>query len=231
MMTITKLKKIFNLLFSEFGPRGWWPTTKDDLYPQYLGGPINDKERFEVMIGTILTQNTTWKNVEKAIINLNKHNLINPNKILTITDKRLAEIIRPSGYYNQKAKKLKELSNFILKNPIGVLKKQELSDLRKILLKIHGVGNETADSILLYALDKPIPIVDTYTLRIFKRIGLINTKDYMECQRYQEKNFPKDSYKLQELHALLVELAKLYCKKSGPDCMMCPLFDECKRII
>lgn len=226
----TKLVKIFNELFASYGPQGWWPTTRDNSYPEYLGGPINDDERFEVMIGAILTQNTSWKNVEKAILNLIKEKALNPKKIIDLDDKKIGELIKPAGYFNQKAKKLKILSEFVINNPIEELKKLETDKLRIKLLNVHGVGPETADSILLYALSKPIPIVDAYTKRIFTRIGFLDEKeDYNQFQEFQINNFPNECYNLEELHALLVEHAKQYCTKNNPDCWMCPIYKECER--
>ncbi|PLW80023.1 endonuclease [Candidatus Woesearchaeota archaeon] len=223
-----KINKIFNRLFAHFGPLGWWPVTRHNPYPEYLGGPINDKERFEIVIGAILTQNTTWKNVEKALINLNKKNLFNPKKIIDISKEELGEIIRSAGYYNQKSKKLKEISQFIIDNKN--LEKLEVSTLREKLLEIKGVGPETGDSIVLYAFNKPTSVVDTYTKRIFSRIGLMDEKrSYEDFKLFQEENFSVEPYKLQELHALLVEHAKEFCTKNNPDCMMCPLYELCDK--
>ena len=224
----TKLENIYYKLFAHFGPLGWWPVTRHNPYPEYLGGPTNDKERFEVIIGAILTQNTTWKNVEKAIINLAKNKLIDPKKIDEIYLEKLGEIIRSAGYYNQKAIKLKNIARFIIENPN--LKKLDVKELRKKLLEIKGVGPETADSIVLYAYNKPTAIVDAYTKRIFSRIGLMDeSKSYEDFKMFQEENFSVEPYKLQELHALLVEHAKEFCTKNNPDCMMCSLYELCEK--
>ncbi|MBR9676487.1 endonuclease III domain-containing protein, partial [Candidatus Woesearchaeota archaeon] len=154
---MSELKKVFNKLFAHFGPQGWWPTTRQDkTSPEYIGGPNTEKEKFEVMIGAVLTQNTSWSNVEKAMINLIKKDLINPKRIIDTKDEELAELIKPSGYFNQKTKKIKNLAKFIIENPIKKLEKIETKKLRDVLLSINGVGEETADSIILYALNKPI---------------------------------------------------------------------------
>ncbi|MBW2966574.1 endonuclease III domain-containing protein, partial [Candidatus Woesearchaeota archaeon] len=145
---MNQIKKIYSILFKEFGQQGWWPTTlKNELHPKHHDiAPKNDKERFEIIIGAILTQNTSWKNVEKAIFNLNKEKLIDIKKIKNINQKKLASLIRPSGYYNQKAERLKIIADFFLKNK---------TPTRQELLAVKGIGPETADSILLYAFQKP----------------------------------------------------------------------------
>ncbi|MBR9676128.1 hypothetical protein GOV05_03910, partial [Candidatus Woesearchaeota archaeon] len=167
-----------------------------------------------------------------AMINLIKKDLINPQRILNTKKEELAELIKPSGYFNQKTKKIKNLAKFITKNPISELENLETKKLREVLLSINGVGEETADSIILYALNKPIPVVDAYTKRIFSRIGFTNKNaSYKEVQDYQTKNFENEPYHLQELHALLVVLAKEYCTKNNPDCFMCAIYEECKKNI
>lgn len=200
---------------------------KNELYPKHHGlEPRNDKERFEIIIGAILTQNTNWKNVEKAIFNLNKENLISIEKIKKINIKKLAELIRPSGYYNQKAERLKIIADFLSRNPIKKLKEEDTEKLRKKLLKIKGIGPETGDSILLYAFDKPIFVVDAYTKRIFNRLGY-KEKTYEEFQKLFMDNLEKDQKLFNEYHALLVELGKSYCRKK-PLCKECPINGLCK---
>ena len=226
---------IYNSLLGEYGPQNWWPTTKNgQIKPEYIGGPKNDKQRLEVCIGAILAQNTSWKNVEKAIENLNRENLIDVEKLKKIPQKYLEEIIRPSGFFVQKTKTIKTFVNFISDK-----KFESLS--REGLLSLKGIGPETADSILLYACGKPEFVVDTYTKRIFSRLffsgNRTNTKNiskspktnwdkYEKVKRFFEDNLPKDVKLYQEYHALLVEHAKRFCKKE-PECGGCPLLDLC----
>lgn len=194
------LLKIYERLLSRFGEQKWWPT-------------ISNK-RFEIIAGAILTQNTSWKNVEKAIENLHKRGLLNKKAIKNISEGELARLIKPSGYYNQKAKKLKAFANF----------DKRIS--RENLLKIWGIGKETADSILLYAYNKPYFVIDAYTIRIMSRLGF-KERRYEDLQKLFQENLPKDIKIYKEFHALLVELGKNYCRKM-PKCKGCPLIDMCK---
>jgi endonuclease-3 related protein len=213
-----KIRAIYQKLYSSFGPQGWWPTTlENELHPKHHGkAPKNDKERFEIIIGAILTQNTNWKNVEKAILNLNKNQLLNINKIKKINKNKLAALIRPSGYFNQKAERLKLIADFYSKNK---------NPTREELLAVKGIGPETADSILLYALGKTSFVVDAYTKRIFGRLGF-KEKTYDEFQDMFHKNLPKKQKLFNEYHALLVELGKNHCK-TKPVCKDCPLKKLC----
>ena len=195
------LMKIYKKLLSEFGEQKWWPT-------------ISKNRRFEIIVGAILTQNTAWKNVEKAIRNLDKKNMLSKESIKNIPEKDLALLIKPAGYYNQKAKKLKLVANF----------KDRIT--RENLLGIWGIGKETADSILLYAYDRPYFVIDAYTKRIMKRIGF-KEDSYEELQNLFQNNLPKDVKIYKEFHALLVELGKRYCMKK-PKCDKCPVKDVCR---
>lgn len=205
------LKKIFDKLFITFGPQKWWPASSP----------------FEVAVGAILTQNTNWQNVEKAINNLKKNGLLNPKKLKELDEKTLAILIKPAGYYNQKSKKLKEFIKFLWNNYGGKMENMEKEDpdtLREKLLSIKGIGKETADSILLYALNIPSFVVDTYTYRIMLRHGLISEDvNYDELKELFEKNLEKDVKLFNEYHALLVKTGKEFCKKSAPRCSECPL--------
>ena len=170
--------------------------------------------------GKILTQNTSWKNVEKAIFNLNKEKLVDIKKIKKINLKKLASLIRPSGYYNQKAEKLKIAAKFFSKNK---------APTREELLDVKGIGPETADSILLYAFKKPYFVVDAYTKRIFSRIGICRQDiKYDELQLFFHKNLQKDAKLFNEYHALIVELGKQFCTKK-PKCKDCIIKNHCKR--
>ena len=225
-----KLENIYNLLFTHFKPQHWWPVTKEgEIVPKYHKNiNLNKKQKLEVCFGAILTQNTNWKNVEKAIIELNKNNLIDAKKINKIGVKRLALIIKSSGYHNQKAKKLKNFCNFLLDNYNGNLKKlfdSNIEKLRNELLSVKGIGPETADSIVLYAAKKPIFVVDAYTKRIMNRIGF-KEKTYDELQKLFMQNLPNSERLFNECHALLVELGKSICKKE-PLCEKCPINKHC----
>ncbi len=207
--------EIYNLLLKAYGKRNWWPA----------------KTPFEMMIGAILTQNTAWTNVEKAISNFGDR--LSPEFIDAVSKEELAEIIRPSGYYNQKANRLKAITEWFKKYSYDIKKARQVDGkvLRKELLDVKGVGKETADSILTYALDKPFFIVDTYTRRILYRIGYDIPKGYDELRLKIEENVPRDLYIYNEFHALIVEHAKNHCKKV-PNCEGCPLDAKCqKRII
>ncbi len=204
--------EIYKKLNNRYGNLNWWPT-------------ISKNKQFEVIIGAILTQNTSWKNVEKAISNLHRENLIDAKKIAKIPQKRLARLIKPAGYYNQKAEKLKIFANYLLKNP-NFLKK-EIHQLRKELLSIKGIGPETADSIILYALNRPIFVIDAYTRRIFSRLGICKEDaTYEEIQQMFHKNLKKNTKLFNNYHAVLVEHAKNNCRKK-PKCDDCILSGIC----
>lgn len=204
------LEKIYTTLLDFFGPQHWWPGNSS----------------FEIIVGAILTQNTNWTNVEKAIANLKKAKSLTPKRLKEIPTKKLAKLIQPSGYYNIKAKRLKSFIAFLYNEYTGSIKKmfkEELHTLREALLEVKGIGPETADSILLYAGLKPIFVVDAYTKRVLNRHKLIPSKaDYHEIQQLFLNNLPKEVQLFNEYHALIVRLGKEYCKKT-PKCNECPL--------
>ena len=206
-----RLNLIYRKLYSYFGPQHWWPADT----------------AFEVMVGAILTQNTSWPNVEKAISNLKKHKVLEPAKLYYLPHQKLARLIRSAGYYNIKTRRLKEFLNFFIHNYKASLKnisRVSSAALRKELLAIKGVGPETADSILLYALNKPTFVIDAYTRRVFSRHKLLkDDATYDEAQRLFTLNLKKDVKLFNEYHALIVALAKNYCLKSAPKCSVCPL--------
>lgn len=206
-----KLNSIYKKLYAFFGPQDWWPA----------------ETPFEVMVGAILTQNTNWQNVEKAINNLKNKEMLFPHKLRNSNHKRLARLIRPAGYYNIKAKRLKEFLKFFFKTYRGNLKEMSKIDtpiLRQQLLAVKGIGPETADSILLYALNKPIFVVDAYTKRILARHKLVKENaDYTQVQDLFMQNLKKDTKLFNEYHALLVKLGKEFCLKNKPKCDLCPL--------
>lgn len=208
-----KLKDIYKKLYCAFGPQGWWP----------------GDSAFEVMVGAILTQNTNWQNVSRAINNLKKDKSLSINKLYAMPAHELAQLIRPVGYYNIKAKRLKNFFAFLLKNYKGNIRqmvKKDLFLLRKELLSVNGVGEETADSMLLYAIKKPIFVVDAYTRRIFSRHKLIpEGADYAQTQELFMDNLKADIKMFNEYHALIVKLGKDFCRKQNPRCQECPLRD------
>ena len=201
----------YRKLYAHFGPRHWWPA----------------KTPFEVMVGAILTQNTAWSNVEKAIANLRKARLLSPGRIEGIASGKLRALIKPSGFYNEKAKKLKTFVRFLNafgKKGILELSRYKTPFLRKALLGLKGIGPETADSILLYALGRSVFVVDAYTKRIFSRHGLVSEDaTYDEIQKFFTDNLSKNRKLFNEYHALIVEAGKNYCRKKKPFCKICPL--------
>ena len=222
---MVKIYSIYMDLRSNLGPQLWWPVTSEGQFiPEYSGGPKNEKQQLEVCFGAILAQNTTWKNAEKAIIELNKNHLIDVKKILEISNEKLSGIIKSSGYHNQKTKKLKNFCNFLSFNHNGNLQKffqNNIKRLREELLSVNGIGPETADSIMLYAAKKPIFVIDAYAKRIINRVGF-KEASYDELQQLFMKSLPNSEKLFNEYHALLVELGKNICKKE-PLCSKCPI--------
>jgi endonuclease-3 related protein len=221
--------KMYEILLNEFGNLYWWPM--DKRYHE-----INNSDpRFEIIVGAILTQNTAWSNVEKAINNIKAQNLLDIKNISNIDNEILPNLIKPSGYYNQKAKRLKILASYIKDNFNGnldVFFNRELQEIRNELLSLNGIGPETADSILLYAGNFPIFVVDAYTKRICQRLPIKVDITYNDIQSYFQSELSKKYSKKEltkvynELHAQIVILGKTYCKKK-PDCMNCPLKKNC----
>jgi endonuclease-3 related protein len=204
------VKDVYKRLYQAFGARRWWPA----------------ETQFEVIIGAILTQNTNWKNVEKAIEKLKDKDLLNPARLYKIRNEELAELIRSSGYYNIKTKRIKNFIAFLQEEyraDLDRMFQEEMMVLRDKLLTIKGIGPETADSILLYAGEKPTFVVDAYTKRIFSRHGWISDNDnYEEIRNFFMENLNHDVQLFNEYHALLVYLGKEFCKKE-PRCQECPL--------
>jgi endonuclease-3 related protein len=205
------LREIFDRLYKAYGKMGWWP----------------GDTQIEIIVGAILTQNTAWKNVEKAIVNLKREEILTPKGLREVDLETLSELIKPSGYYNQKARKLKNFIEFLFSCYGGSIEnmfKTELYTLREQLLSIKGIGEETADSILLYAGNMPIFVVDAYTRRILSRHNLIpEDASYAQIQSLFMESLPKDANLFNEYHALLVKLGKESCKKREPICSECPL--------
>ncbi|MCK5153569.1 MAG: DNA repair protein [Spirochaetales bacterium] len=219
---------IYNKLLNKYGSQGWWPVyslrnTEGRDNRGYLIRSVSidpgrdlapgELSKFEIAIGAVLTQNTAWTNVEKALSNLIDLNLMDTKIISDIDQKELANVIRPSGYYNQKAKKIKILTRFLLD---GDYLKDGNIPHRTDFLNLWGIGEETADSILLYGYNFPVFVVDAYTKRIFTRIGILEgSENYEEISRIFTDNLEKDSVIFQEYHALIVRHAKEFCKKKA----------------
>ncbi|MGD9033567.1 MAG: endonuclease III domain-containing protein [Desulfobacteraceae bacterium] len=208
--TSQRLIEMFERLLDHFGAQRWWPA----------------KTELEMMVGAVLTQNTNWKNVEKAINNLKKANLLSLHKLSTLSISEVAEVIRPAGYFNIKAKRLKNLMDFIVEHyqaDLSMFLEGETQTLREGLLSVKGIGPETADSILLYAVRRPVFVVDGYTHRVMKRHGMTDEQtSYHELQALFMDHLPEDSALFNEFHALLVRTAKEFCRKK-PLCHICPL--------
>jgi endonuclease-3 related protein len=202
--------EIYKRLLNFFGPQGWWPGDSP----------------FEIMVGAVLTQNTAWRNAERAIQNLKSAGCLNPQMIQRLSETELSSIIQPAGFYRLKARRLKALVEFLMERfngEVEELKGMESLKLRAELLKVIGIGEETADSILLYALNRPCFVVDGYTRRIGARHGLFPYgARYDEIQHWFMEQLPEDPKLYNEYHALLVRLGKEYCQKL-PRCSGCPL--------
>ncbi len=215
MKTSKKLTQTYDILLDHFGPQNWWPGDTD----------------FEICVGAILTQNTNWQNVEKAIHNLKARKVLNPKALYNLPIKELARLIKPSGYFNIKAKRLRHFLELLVTQNGGSLKKVftgEMYEIRKRLLEVNGIGPETADSMLLYAGNFPIFVIDAYTKRIFFRLGFCD-KDvsYHNLQLFFMNNLSLNVPLYNEYHALLVMLGKHYCKPK-PLCKECPMLKRCK---
>jgi len=207
-MPQSRLLEIYNLLFAKYGPQHWWPADS----------------QFEVCVGAILTQSAAWINVEKAIDKLKVADALNPAALLSIPINELANLLYSCGYYNAKAKKLKSFVEHVAQyhdDNLNELFDQPIDTLRKELLSIHGVGDETANSIILYAANKPIFVIDAYTRRIFIRIGFGQADDgYTDFQALFMDALPRQTQLFNEYHALLVNHGKNVCKKI-PLCEKC----------
>jgi endonuclease-3 related protein len=204
------LLDLYNRLHKAFGPRHWWP----------------GDSAFEVAVGAILTQNTAWRNVEKAISNLKARNMLTPNALYHLPVEDLATAIRPAGYYNIKARRLKHFIGFLFRESTGDLDRllaRDLDTLRRQLLSVNGVGPETADSILLYAGNKPTFVVDAYTKRILFRHRLMPEEtSYDEVRNFFMDCLEPDVAMFNEYHAFLVHLGHTFCVRKKPQCTGCP---------
>jgi endonuclease-3 related protein len=204
------LTTIYKLLFAAFGPQHWWPAASP----------------FEVMTGAVLTQNAAWPNVERAIANLKRARKLGPKAILALSDRELQRLLKPSGFFRVKAKRLRSFVVYFVghyQGSVARMRREPLERLRPELLQVHGVGPETADSILLYALDKPSFVIDAYTRRILDRHGWITRQAvYEDIRAMFENSLPHRVRLFNEYHALFVRLAKTHCRPR-PRCEDCPL--------
>ena len=227
--------ELYKVLLKYYGPQGWWPVVgnknindSDGYHPEKYNIPNTPEDRFQIVVGTILTQNTSWNNVRYVIDSLYAEESLFPERILKLENKELAGKIRSSGYYNQKAIKLKKISEYFIST--GMLK-TGLPPKREDLLNIWGVGPETADSILLYAFKYPVFVVDAYTKRLLIRLGIIEKKytSYSEIQLLFMDNLNDNSENrkvFNEFHALIVKHGKVHCRKT-PACKDCPIAGVC----
>lgn len=229
------IKKIYDYLLDAYGPQGWWPLTElhsnggsnptktgsvQGYHPGDYTYPRNHTQQFEIICGALLTQNTSWPQVETALLKLKQLKALSPEGILGLAPETLKEAIKPAGYYNQKAGRLKVLAEWFSdlqeRRPERSLEIIQRIPTREELLSLKGVGPETADSILLYAFKQPSFVVDAYTRRIMEKLGFIDEKaKYDEIKALFEENLPEDPVLYQEYHALLVEHAKRHYKKKG----------------
>ena len=218
---------VYEVMLQEYGSQGWWPI--NNVYKKR--NSLTNEEKFEIIIGTILTQNTAWINVEKALNELRRNKCLSVKAFLETRHETLATSIKSSGYNNQKAERLKIVAQFLLQHSLDELQAMDISELRPLLLSVKGIGPETADSIILYAFMKPGFVIDAYTKRIMSRIGLCR-KDvlYDELQTLIVGNIENNVEMYNEYHALLVEHAKRYCR-TKPLCEECILKDGCQKRI
>jgi|FaiFalDrversion3_1042247.scaffolds.fasta_scaffold03066_2 endonuclease-3 related protein len=209
-----RLLSLYRALLAAYGPQGWWPADSP----------------FEVMVGAILTQAAAWQNVERAIGQLKEAGALSPQAILALPEGELARLVRPAGYFNAKARKLKALCALIVERfggDLSAMLAHDPQELRRLLLATYGIGPETADSILLYAAGQPYFVVDAYTLRLFRRLGLGPRGDrYQEWQDFFTAHLPRDAALYNEFHALVVRHSKAVCRQR-PRCLDCPVLQMC----
>ena len=206
------LSEIYHKLLKHFGKQYWWPA----------------ETRFEVIIGAILTQQTTWKNVELAIENLKDKGVLDPHSLATAPLNQVEALIRHTGFFRQKAKRIINFSQHLVNKYGGSLDKffnRSIEEIRMELLSLEGIGLETADSILLYAADRLSFPIDAYTIRLCGRLG-IKERKYEALREFFESNLPRDSEIYKEFHALIDKLGKTYCR-TKPQCSACPIINKC----
>lgn len=218
------LHELLSLLADRFGPRNWWPSAAGD----------GRAEPFEMIAGAILVQNTTWVSVERALRALNDAGLLAPEPLGRVPLEELEQLIRPTGYFRQKALKLKGLVRHLEEyhgGDLAAMLGRPLPDLRAELLGIRGIGPETCDCILNYAAGYPVMAMDAYTQRIFSRLGIFPVKaGYQEMQAFFHQHLPADTELLGEYHAQIDTLGNRVCLKARPRCGECPLHSICRRV-
>ena len=228
---MNRVEETYSAMLKIYKKQGWWPifNLKSSVSEYGINAPRNDADIFEIIIGAILTQNVAWKNVETALGRLKKEKLLSPKKLHKTENSIIASCIRSSGYYNQKTKKIKNFLDWFsaVDYSFNSLKKIKTNILRDMLLGINGIGPETADSILLYGLNRKIFVVDAYTKRIFSRLNLISSNEsYSSIQDFFHREFPGTLQKYNEYHALIVAHGKDICKKT-PLCNICYFNASC----
>jgi endonuclease-3 related protein len=205
------LKKLYSELLKKHGPQGWWPTRKHGYHPSNKTRKLSEADMLEICAGAILTQNTNWKNVEKALDNLFAADAMSLRKLATMPRARLEKLIRSSGYFRQKAERVQLFARHVLKNHgnFSTMFKKKLEPLREELLSLKGIGPETADSMLLYAGRKPVFVVDAYTKRLCRKFGICDDDvDYHALQKLFHDQLPRDQRIYNEMHALIVREEK-----------------------
>lgn len=230
---MNQIQRVYRALLAFHGPQGWWPiiNPRTFLSEYHVHAPRGKDDFFEISIGAILTQNIAWKNVDSALGALKRKGLLDPESLRKIRTEHLAMLIRPTGYYNQKAKKIKHFLTWYGSRGWNYphIKKLDAMLLRDELLAVHGIGPETADSILLYALDRPVFVVDAYTRRVFTRIGAISgDESYTGIQELFHKSIKRSTRVYNEYHALIVAHGKDYCTKN-PACGECCISKICEK--
>jgi len=239
------LLRVYRILLEHYGPQGWWPVARhagepgfdeNGYHPNIWGMPETVEDRWEILTGAILTQNTSWKNVELALVALRAEGISAASDVLSLTESKLASLIRPSGYYNQKAKRLRSFAAWLNARP-----NPADPPARKELLSLVGIGPETADSMLLYAWNQPVFVVDLYTIRLLTRLSIITTEEipmqpvsrYEHVQKSILSRLSRSPVSSQErlrlyteMHALIVYHAKEHCA-ARPKCAQCPLGRHC----
>ncbi len=233
---VALVREVARRLARAYGRRGWWPTTppggREPVYdPRNPYRRKSDGEVLEIAVGAVLTQNTAWPNVIRALAGLRVARLSSVGALLRAPPGRIASAIRPSGYFREKTRKLRHLARFLAATPPRAMRRLATPGLRERLLSVHGIGPETADSILCYALDRPAVVADAYTQRVFGRLGIVRrAAGYEETRAAAEAALPRAASARNEFHARVVDLAKRHCRKRDPLCGMCPLGGLCPRI-
>lgn len=232
-----RLGRLYDLLLSHYGPQGWWPTTpaggqRPRYFPGLSGRRLGPSEQWEIAVGAVLTQNTAWRNAEQALVSLHARGVCGPRQLLQMSPEALAAAVRSSGYYNQKAARLRGLATHLETRYDGRAERwlqRPARELRAELLDLRGIGPETADCILLYGAGYPFFVIDAFTRRICWRLGLVDEAvKYADLQDLFTRSLPRDVALYNEYHALLVRHAVEHCR-ARPRCADCPLRRSCTR--